>query len=76
MPAVGLKLNALVTQLQVAYNLTTAGKFADAVDKFRSILLSVPLLVVENKQEIAEVSISVGKPSSSVNYIQDMSSVN
>lgn len=54
-PAVGLKLNNLVQQLQVAYNLTTAGKFAEAVDKFRSILLSVPLLVVDTKQEIAEV---------------------
>lgn len=54
-PAVGLKLSVLVQQLQVAYQLTTAGKFGDAVDKFRSILLSVPLLVVDSKQEIAEV---------------------
>ncbi|WAR05102.1 COPA-like protein, partial [Mya arenaria] len=53
-PAVGLKLNTLVQQLQVAYNLTTAGKFGDAADKFRYILLSVPLLVVDTKQEIAE----------------------
>ena len=55
MPAVGLKLNTLVQQLQVAYNMTTAGKFAEAVEKFRYILLSVPLLVVDTKQEIAEV---------------------
>jgi coatomer protein complex subunit alpha (xenin) len=55
-PAVGLKLNNLVQQLQVAYNLTTAGKFGDATEKFRSILLSVPLLVVDTKQEIAEVN--------------------
>ncbi|XP_055957036.1 coatomer subunit alpha isoform X2 [Patella vulgata] len=53
-PSVGLKLNMLVQQLQTAYQLTTSGKFVDAVDKFRSILLSVPLLVVDNKQEIAE----------------------
>ncbi|XP_046576766.1 coatomer subunit alpha-like [Haliotis rubra] len=53
-PAVGLKLNMLVQQLQAAYQLTTTGKFADACEKFRSILLSVPLLVVDNKQEIAE----------------------
>ena len=57
-PAVGLKLNMLVQQLQVAYQMTTTGKFAEAVEKFRSILLSVPLLVVENKQEIAEVNCS------------------
>ena len=54
-PAVGLKLQTLVQQLQAAYQMTTTGKFNDAVDKFRSILLSVPLLVVESKQEIAEV---------------------
>lgn len=53
-PAVGLKLNTLVQRLQVAYQLTTQGKFAEASVKFRSILLSVPLLVVDNKQEIAE----------------------
>lgn len=54
-PAVGPKLASLVQQLQVAYQMTTTGKFLDAIDKFRSILLSVPLLVVDNKQEIAEV---------------------
>ncbi|XP_076090931.1 coatomer subunit alpha-like isoform X1 [Mytilus galloprovincialis] len=53
-PAVGLKLSSLVQQLQVAYQLTTTGKFPDAIVKFRSILLGVPLLVVDNKQEIAE----------------------
>ncbi|XP_022308214.2 coatomer subunit alpha-like [Crassostrea virginica] len=54
MPAVGLKLNTLVQQLQVAYQMTTTGKFGEAIDKFRSILLSVPLLVVDTKQEISE----------------------
>ena len=54
-PSVGLKLQTLVQQLQVAYQMTTTGKFNDAVDKFRSILLSVPLLVVDSRQEIAEV---------------------
>ena len=55
-PAVGLKLNDLVQRLQIAYQLTTQGKFSEAVDKFRSIMLSVPLLVVDKKQDIAEVS--------------------
>lgn len=55
LPAVGLKLNDLIQRLQLCYQLTTAGKFEEAVEKFRSILLSVPLLVVDNKQEIAEV---------------------
>ena len=54
MPAVGLKLNDLIQRLQKSYELTTNGKFHDAIESFRGILLSVPLLVVENKQEIAE----------------------
>jgi len=55
-PAVGLKLSDLVQRLQVAYQLTTQGKFQEAVDRFRSILLGVPLLVVDNKQDITEVN--------------------
>ena len=55
-PAVGLKLSALVSRLQTAYQLTTQGKFAESAERFRTILLSVPLLVVDNKQEISEVS--------------------
>ena len=34
--------------------MTTSGKFADAVNKFRAILLAIPLLVVESKQDEAE----------------------
>ncbi len=56
LPAVGLKLNDLVQRLQSCYQLTTAGKFSDAIEKFRSILLSVPLLVVESKQDEAEAA--------------------
>ena len=54
LPAIGLKLNDLVLRLQKAYEMTTNGKFVEAVDAFRSILLTVPLLVVDSKQEIAE----------------------
>lgn len=56
LPAVAIKLNHLATKLQQAYQLTTTGKFADAVDCFRMILLSVPLLMVDSKPEITEVS--------------------
>lgn len=54
LPAIGLKLNDLIQRLQNAYSLTTNGKFPEAVDQFRSILLSVPLLIVDTKQEIVE----------------------
>ena len=40
--------------------MTTSGKFADAVNKFRAILLAIPLLVVESKQDEAE-AFQVGK---------------
>lgn len=42
--------------IQSCYQLTTAGKFADATEKFRAILLSVPMLVVETKQDEAEAT--------------------
>jgi coatomer protein complex subunit alpha (xenin) len=54
LPAVGLKLNELAERLQACYQLTTSGRFADAITKLRSILLSVPLLVVNSKQEVLE----------------------
>ncbi|CAF4461606.1 unnamed protein product, partial [Adineta steineri] len=40
LPAVGLKLEELVGRLQVAYRLTTNGRFQKAVLIFRSILLT------------------------------------
>merc|ERR1712013_629332 len=51
LPAVGLKLADLVSRLQTAYQLTTSGKFTEAVTNFRSILLSIPLLVMESKRK-------------------------
>ncbi|XP_014673558.1 PREDICTED: coatomer subunit alpha-like [Priapulus caudatus] len=60
MPAVGVKLSDLIQRLQAAYQMTTGGRFGDAVDKFRTILLSIPLLVVSNKQEISEAQQLLG----------------
>lgn len=60
LPAVGLRLSDLISRLQQCYQLTTSGRFEEAVERFRVILLSVPLLVVDNKQEIAEVSHAPG----------------
>lgn len=53
-PTMGVKLNDLVQRLQVCYQLTTGGKFTEAIQKLQSILMSIPLLIVENRQEIAE----------------------
>jgi len=45
---------------QAAYQLTTGGKFQEAVAKFHEILLSVALVVVDTKQEISEAQQLVG----------------
>lgn len=52
LPAVGIKLKDLAERLQICYQLTTSGKFNDAIDKLRHLLLTVPLLVVNSKQEV------------------------
>ncbi|TPP57565.1 Coatomer subunit alpha [Fasciola gigantica] len=54
LPTTVLSLNHLLTRLQHAYQLTTKGKFQEAIDRFRTILLSVPLLVVESSAEESE----------------------
>uniref|UniRef100_A0A0M3ILK3 COPI_C domain-containing protein n=1 Tax=Ascaris lumbricoides TaxID=6252 RepID=A0A0M3ILK3_ASCLU len=54
LPAVGLHLGDLANRLQTCYHLTTSGKFAEAIEKLRQLLLSVPLLIVDSKQEVAE----------------------
>ncbi len=54
LPANPLRLEHLISRLQTAYQLTTKAKFADAVERFRGIMLSVPLLVVESSAEEAE----------------------
>ncbi|KIH62764.1 WD domain, G-beta repeat protein [Ancylostoma duodenale] len=54
LPAVAVTLADLASRLQGCYHLTTAGKFADAIVKLRKILLSVPMLIVNSKQEVAE----------------------
>ncbi|XP_014218663.1 coatomer subunit alpha [Copidosoma floridanum] len=53
-PAIALHLSDLVQHLQVSYHLTTAGKFSEAIDKLQSILLSIPLLALDSRQDIAE----------------------
>ncbi|KAF7633499.1 Coatomer subunit alpha [Meloidogyne graminicola] len=54
LPAISLKLNDLAQRLQICYKLTTDGKFGESISRFRQILLSIPLLVVDSKQEVSE----------------------
>ncbi|KAI6182222.1 Coatomer subunit alpha [Aphelenchoides bicaudatus] len=54
LPVVSFQLADLAQRLQQCYHLTTSGKFADAITKFRELLLSIPLLVVDSKQEVLE----------------------
>lgn len=53
-PAIGVKLDDLVKQLQACYQLTTGGKFTEALEKFQHLLLCITLLNVETKQEVLE----------------------
>lgn len=48
------QLTRLFSSFQICYQLTTAGKFQEAVEKFRSLLLHIPLLMVDNRSELAE----------------------
>lgn len=54
LPVVYVKLVDLVQRLQICYQLTTGGKFSEAIEKLQSLLLHVTLLVVDTKQEISE----------------------
>ena len=56
LPYLSISLPSLVSLLQDAYGLTTAGSFRDAVAAFKSILQSVILLVVGKRVELDEVS--------------------
>lgn len=52
LPAISLKLNDLAEKLQACYQLTTQGRFSDAINRFRQILLNIPFLIVNSKQEV------------------------
>lgn len=60
LPDTCVRLSHLVNRLQNCYQLTTGGKFVEAVDKFREILLCCTLLTVDSKQEIVEVQQLIG----------------
>ncbi|CAL8120864.1 unnamed protein product [Orchesella dallaii] len=49
-PAVDISIADLIQRLQGCYQLTTMGKLGAALDKFRSLLLNIPLLVVKGLQ--------------------------
>jgi len=53
-PVTWIKLSDLVIRLQQCYQLTTAGKFSEAIEKLRNLLLSIPLLVVDTRQDVSE----------------------
>ena len=59
LPAIGLRLGDLANRLQTCYHLTTAGKFSEAIVKLRQLLLAVPLLVVDSKQEVCTLFLEV-----------------
>ncbi len=55
LPALAIDLHKLIDRLQEAYGATTAGRFADAVTLFRTILHSVLFVVATKKSELDEI---------------------
>lgn len=47
-----ITLKRLENRLSSAYSLTTGGKFAQAIQVFRNILNSIPLLVLSDKEDL------------------------
>ena len=54
LPNCPIKLDDLVAQLQEAYKLTSKGKFPDAIEMMRRIILLATLTVVDTKARIQE----------------------
>lgn len=54
LPIITAKLNDLVIQLQQSYQLTTSGKFIEAIEKLQCIVQIIPLLHVDSKVELTE----------------------
>lgn len=59
LPVASITLSDLASRLQSAYQMTTSGNFDGAVNTFRKLLLSVPLLVVDSKQARRREFISI-----------------
>lgn len=53
-PLLTIRLTDLVQKLQHCYQLTTSGRFTEAIDRFQSLLLQLTLVVVDTKQEVLE----------------------
>lgn len=59
-PSLVYRLGSLEDKLKQAYKLTTDGKFTDALKVFKTILHTIPLLVVETRREVDEVKELLG----------------
>ncbi|KAK2718007.1 hypothetical protein QYM36_006704 [Artemia franciscana] len=54
--AVAISIGNLQEKLKFCYKLTSQGKFSEAVEQFRSLLLSIPLLIVDTKQDASSAN--------------------
>lgn len=59
-PAVNIKLEQLIAKVQQCYQLTTSGKFVEAIEKLRAVLIAIPLLCVASKKETEEAKQIIG----------------
>eukprot|EP01025_Chloroclados_australasicus_P052828 TRINITY_DN6173_c0_g1_i3.p1 TRINITY_DN6173_c0_g1~~TRINITY_DN6173_c0_g1_i3.p1 ORF type:complete len:868 (+),score=125.06 TRINITY_DN6173_c0_g1_i3:140-2605(+) len=54
-PAVVYSLQSVEISLKRAYKLVTEGKFSNALEMFNSMLLMIPMIVVQSRKEVDEV---------------------
>ena len=59
-PCVCISLGSLVEKLKAAYGLVTGGKFAEALDAFKSIMGSIALALALSRQQVAELKELLG----------------
>jgi len=60
MPRLCITVASLVEKVKSAYGLVTAGKFGEAQEAFLGILYSVPLTVVQSRQQVGELKELLG----------------
>jgi coatomer protein complex subunit alpha (xenin) len=55
LPQLAITVSELIDKVQLGYRATTAGKFQEAVDAFKSVFAALPLVSVNSSSELAEV---------------------
>jgi coatomer protein complex subunit alpha (xenin) len=55
LPQLAISVSELIEKVQLGYRATTAGRFQEAVEAFKSVFAALPLVSVNSSQELSEV---------------------